>query len=210
MKNYFLKRKCLAAGIIVLFIAITMTPGSTQHVVRASNDSKDGTVAVENQPLLFGVHPERSLLLTFHSYITVSYNAGYVQNTTFLPGEAYSIPFRVGYRADIPPWFLASRLYLFQVFKNWFLFHTLIAPVTTINISTADVPAWVDVYPSLPNIIVGIENEFCVVDSSLIVILPLDAPPGPFAFQVNAEAPAFHRINGYLISISIPITVQTP
>jgi hypothetical protein len=203
-----MKRKCLAVGIILLFIGVAIAPSINSNVAKAFNDSSHlngGNTDLATRIHFYDSSPGRFLFIHFNSYIILAYDKDYVNETTFTPGHAYAIPVQIGYRVAVPNWLLH---YHFRALKNWFLFHSFIAPNMIINVSAGNVPTWADIYPASPNIYVDIQNEFIVTTTTLVVSFETQAPPGPFHFSLNATAPALHRINGFFTTMNIAIVVQ--
>ena len=179
-----MKRKCLAIGIILLFLGVVVAPSINISVVKASR------------------------IITFPSCISIEYDEEFVNQTEFIPDNAYIIPVSIGYRVWVPVFFFNSHFFLFALLKNWILFHSLIVPVMTINISVENAPLWTDIYPVTSDILVDIGNEYFIAKTNVMVVIHNQAPPGPFTFSLHAESPQLHRIEGYSISRSITITVQ--
>ena len=156
----------------------------------------------------FDTQPTPPPIITFPSCISIEYDEEYVNNTVFNPDNAYSIPVFIGYRVWVPVFFFNSFCYPVQVLKNWILFHSLIIPLLTINLSVEDAPSYIDIYPVSSNIVVCMSNDYLIVKGSVVIVIYNQAPPGPFTFCLRAEAPPVHRIQGYTTSTNITITVQ--
>jgi hypothetical protein len=194
-----MKRKCLAVGIILLFIGVAIAPGINLSVGKTEHTRRTHFLNNSSLTLPF---------INFNSWVKIEYDAEYVNQTEFIPNNAYMIPAKISFKVDVPNWLLHSYVSLFQLLKNWFLFHSLVIPNMIVNVSTENVPSWAEIFPSTSNILVSPTNEWTMTPFTLVLILHNQAPPGPFVFTLNAEAPALHRINGYYTNISIAITVQ--
>jgi hypothetical protein len=202
MRTTSLWKEGTAIGIILLFLGVAVVSGISTVAVIASEGS--------NPPPTKSIHlndgsPGRFLFITFNSDIILTYNGTYVNNETFTPGRAYAIPIQIGYRAEVPYWLLH---YHFRPLKNWFLFHSFIAPNMVINMSAKNTQPWAEVYPVVSNILTDIQNEYVFIPSTVILDLGMEAPQGPFVFSVTALAPAVHRINGFVTTMNIAIVVQ--
>jgi hypothetical protein len=190
---------------------VTIAPTINQSIVKASKE--DDLIEEEEEHrangVLFSVYSSfRPPIITFPSSIILEYDEEYVNDTMFNPDNAYSIPVFIGYRVWVPDFFFNPCCYLVRLINNWILFHSLIAPLMTINLSVEDAPSWADVYPVSSNIFLEISNDYFIVTTHLVVVLHNQAPPGSFTFSLHAESPQLHRIQGYLISRQITITVQ--
>jgi hypothetical protein len=198
-----MKRKCLAVGIILLFIGVTVAPSINSSIVKTEHTRR--SYVIDNSPVVFP-------FINYNSYVIITYNTAYVNQTEFIPNNAYMIPANISYKIDVPYWLLHSiffsRVVLFQMLKNWFLFGSIITPNMVINLSIENVPTWADIYPFPQNILGDQTNEWTIIPFTVVLIIHNQAPPGPFSFTLTAEALAHHRINGFLTSITIPITVQ--
>jgi hypothetical protein len=201
-------RKGPALGIMLLFLTVASVPAINTAGVRATYDQcclSEGTTNLAKRIPSYHRFPEKLPFITFNSYIIMTYNESFIDNTTFLPGYAYAIPTQIGYWAEIPSWLLHSP---FRSLKNWFLFHSFIAPNMIINMSTKSTQPWVKIYPVDPNILVDIQNEMVVIPCTVVIELDPQAAPGPFVFSVTALAPAVHRINGFVTTMNIPLLIQ--
>ncbi len=159
--------------------------------------------------LNFDAQPTPTPILTYPSTIIVEYDEEYVNQTEFIPDNAYHIPIHVGYRVWVPEWLLHSYFNLFRLLKNRYLFGAFVVFPMMINLSVENVPVWADIFPSPPNVYISIiDNEFFMQNCSILLGLYTQAPPGAFTFCLRAEAPQVHRIQGYTTFTNITITVQ--
>jgi hypothetical protein len=202
MPTTSLLKKGIAIGIILLFLGIAFVLGigtTAASASEGSNPSQAKSIHLNDDS------PIRFPLITFNSDIILTYNETYVNNETFTPCRAYSIPIQIGYRAEVPYWLLH---YHFRPLKNWFLFHSFIAPNMVINMSAKSTQSWAMVYPVVSNILTDIQNEYVFIQSTVIVDLGVEAPQGPFVFSVTAQTLTMHRINGFETTMTIPIMIQ--
>ena len=206
MDTYPQLRKWLVVGIILLFIGIAIAPSISFTVVKASNDNVFIKEEAQHAQRISSneYFPERFPWFTFKTYLIIEYDEEYVNQTTFTPGDVYSIPISIGYRADVPDWLLSLPWPL----NWWYLYHSIIAPMMIINLSAENVPNWTHIYLAPPSIITNINNEFSMARTDAILGIPYYAPLGPFTFSVIAEAPGIHRINGCSMSRNITLSVQ--
>ena len=203
--------KCLAVGIILLFVGVTIAPTINQSVVKASQEDDLAEEEELNRinGALFSDYPSfRPPIITFPSSISLQYDEDYVNNTVFHPDNAYGIPVFVGYKVWVPDSFFNPCCFLFRLINNWILFHSVIAPMMNITLSVKDAPSWTDIYPVSSNIFLEISNDYSDVTTNLIVVIHNQAPPGSFTFSLHAQSPQLHRIQGYEINRSITLTVQ--
>jgi hypothetical protein len=208
MQTTSLLKKGSAIGIILLFLTMAVVPDVNTTVAKTSdgnNPFNESNIDPAKKNHLYDSTPARFFFITYNSYIIMTYDQGALENTTFLPGQAYSISIQVGYRVAVPTWLLH---YHFRSLKNWFLFHSFIVPNMIINMSAESTQPWAEVYPVVPNIYTDIQNEFVMINSTVIVSLGTEAPQGSFVFSITALAPAIHRINGFVTTMNLPIEVQ--
>ena len=208
MDNYPWLTKCVAVGIILLFLGIAIAPSIKFIVVKASNDTDvviEGKADRTQRTSSLFHSPVPVVFVQYPSCIMIEYDKDSVNQTKFISDIAYSIPLSIGYRVWVPDWIFNSS---FHFLRNWYLFHSLIPPMMPITLSVENVPTWADIYLSSTTIIVEIGNDFHRVPTDLIVHIHNQAPPGPFTVSLIAEAPAIHRINEYVNSRNITITVQ--
>lgn len=157
----------------------------------------------------FDTQPTPTPILTYPSAIIVEYDEEYVNQTEFIPDNAYHIPVHVGYRVWVPEWLLHSYFNLFRLLKHWYLFGSFVVFPMMINLSVENEPVWADIFPVPSNVFISvISNEFFMQNCSVLVGIRTQAPPGPFTFCLKAEAPQVHRIQGYTTSTNITITIQ--
>ena len=161
MDKYPQLRRSLAAGIILLFVGIAIAPSISFTVVKASNDNVFIKEEAQHAQRISSneYFPERFPWFTFKTYLIIEYDEEYVNQTTFTPGCAYSIPISIGYRADVPDWLLSLPWPL----NWWYLFHSIIAPMMIINLSAENVPNWTLIYFASEQLIVNIDNEFTIM-----------------------------------------------
>ena len=200
MQTTSLLKKGIALGVMLLCLTVAVTP-DISIVARASLDNSPLKERATHLAQRIRGFP----FIRFNSYIILRYDEGYINETTFTPDFAYAIPIQIGYKAVVPHWLLHPP---FQALKNWFLYRSIIAPNMVINMSTESTQPWAKIYPAAPNILVDIQNEFVMINSTVVLTLNVTAPPGPFVFTVTAQSLAIHRINGYFITMNIPILVQ--
>jgi hypothetical protein len=159
----------------------------------------------------YGLHTETTNttppfnpIITYPSAISITFNLESV-NHPLVREVAYSIAGTIGYKVDVPDWLLHSRVWPLHY---WYLFHSIIAPMMTINLSAENVPTWTRIYFSSPNLLVNIDNEYQNTLTDLIVFIHNEAPSGPFTFNVTAKTPQIHRIQSSTCRISITLTVE--
>ncbi len=207
MHTYPWVKKCLFVGIILLFIGVAIVPSISFTIVKASNynvlikeETQHAQRISSNE-----YFPEGFPWFTYKTYLIIEYDEEYVNQTTFTPGYAYSIPIHIGYRADVPDWILQT---LPWPLNWWYLFHSIIAPMMIINLSAENVPNWTHIYFSSSHLFINIDNKLTMIRNDVIVSIPYSAPLGPFTFSVLAEASGIHRISGCSMSRNITLTVQ--
>ena len=206
MDTYPRLRNCLVVGIILLFAGMVVAPNINFSVVKASYDDDFIIEGVEyTQKIDSNEYSSKGFpWFTFKTYLIIEYDEEYVNQTTFTPGCAYSIPISIGYRADVPDWLLSLPWPL----NWWYLFHSIIAPMMFINLSAENVPNWTLIYFASEQLMVNIDNEFTIISDDVIVSIPYYAPLGSFTFSVIAEASGIHRISGCNMSRNITLTIQ--
>ena len=173
---------------------MAIVPTTNVQVVKATHE--DSVIKEEKVNRIYqDLRNDFSLMpvpiITFPSCIRIEYDADYVNNTVFNPGDVYNLPVFIGYRVWVPDFFFNSFWYPIQVVKNWILFHALIAPFMTISLSVKDAPSWTDIYLSPSNIVVCIRNDYFIVNLSAILFIHYPAPPGSYHLRYMQNLPSF-------------------
>lgn len=176
--------KWLVIGFSVLVIGVTVPPSINHSVVTACP------------------------IITYPSLMSIEIDPESL-NQTFVPDVAYLIKGTVGYKIYIPHWLLESRFNVFQQFKNRYLFGSFVVFPLKIHLSVENASPWADIAVITPDVYIDMfSNEFVYTSFDMVMTIYYDAPSEPFSFNLSAEAPIVHRIQGVSFRIPITITVQ--
>jgi len=185
-----MKRKCLAVGIILLFIGTCIIPAIAKNTVKPL-------------PTVNGTNP----IITYPALISINIDPDDLEllNHPLMPGDTIHIHLIVGYAAGIPDWLLHPP---FQIIKNLFLFGRLVNFPQKITLSVENVPSWADIYFVTPDIYIDISNTLHFTTADLIISLHDNAPSAPRSFSVTATAPQRHRVEERSFTTFLVFSVQ--
>lgn len=183
-------RKCLAIGIILLFVGIIVTP----------------TTALETKKTLkTKIIPNP--IIKFYTWMSMELEPDdwEVLQQPLMPGDTLTIHFTVGYGAAIPDFLLQPP---FQRIKNFIIFGRFTNYPQKITLSVGNVPSWADVSFINQELYIDISNTPHYATATLLLTIGEEAPATVHCIEVTATAPGRHRIEEVQLTTKFNFAVQ--